>query len=81
MSSPFAHFARVAENTNTTNMTFTTKNDSLTVQELIHILQTMLKKDPSIKDTTVFIAESGYLSSAILVSLENDKVIIADSHM
>jgi hypothetical protein len=79
ISSAFGCFADAAE-TDETNFkrysTYTTKDEQLTVKELISILHTIVRKDPSAKDAPVFHIEFGALTPSTTVNVSEDKGLI-----
>ena len=60
--------------------TFKTKNEQLTVQELIDILNAIVRKDPSIRSAPVYHIEFGSMTSSKMVELTRDGSIVIAEH-
>ncbi len=80
-NSAFSSFADATDQEVVVPTQYSTNNDALTVQELLIILQNIIAKDPSAKNTPIAVAELYSLRPAIVVSIENGKVVIADSYV
>jgi hypothetical protein len=76
-SSQFSSFADAAEMSSKSETTFSTKNDQLTVEELIKILQTIVRRDPSMKDARVCHVEFGSMTPSTEVQTQAENVIIS----
>jgi hypothetical protein len=76
-NSPFASFADAAEPTRPINDIYNTKNEQLTIRELIKILQTIVRKDPSAIDTLVWHEEFGSMMRSTTVTRQDENIIIS----
>jgi hypothetical protein len=76
-SNPFSSFADAADITTNPDVTFTTKNTQLTVEELIKALQAIVRRDPSMKDARVYRVEYGSMTPSTQVETQAENVIIA----
>ncbi len=79
MSKNSSRFGSYAETISTPQSIYTTKYDQLTVDELIRILQTIVRKDPSAKDAPVWHIEFGSLTPSRFVETHEEGVIISGS--
>ena len=78
-SSAFGSFTDAAVTNSTPHSIYTTKHDQLTVDELIRILQTIVRKDPSSKDAPVWHVEFGSLTPSRFVETHEEGVVISGS--
>lgn len=59
---------------------YVTTQRQLTVAELMHILRTIVNKDPTMRDAPVFHVEFGSITPSIIVTVTEDrKVVISES--
>ena len=78
MSSPFAYLADASEPTpQTPHYALIAKNEQLTVAELLHFLQTLIRRDPSAKEKVVFHNEFGALTPSTTVESNEVGVVIS----
>lgn len=76
--SPFASFANAAEPTpQAPNYALHSKDEQLTVAELLHFLQKLVSRDPSAKDKLIFHIEFGSLTPSRMVTSDEVGVVIS----
>ena len=82
-SSTFSEFASRADATMLPQdgaEIYVTKHKQLSVRELMTILQTIVRKDPSMLDAPVFHVEFGSLTPSTTVEASDDTGIVISGH-
>ena len=59
---------------------YVTKNNQLTVRELMDILRTIVRKDPSVLNAPVFHVEFGGLTPTTTVEVSEDTGVVLSGH-
>lgn len=54
------------------------RDNTLTVQDLINILQDIIREDPSAKDTRVTVADGGSMEDVAVVAVQDNAVVIGN---